>query len=159
MPLLVATLKVELVTIASAHPADEAAAITAWGDALAVYWTGATSNGIPIVGSFVTAGVAAAKAALIGMSADGAGFGKIQAACVAGWAVMALPAAFGANTAAIPPTGIAGLTAALQAAGDANVTGDKSIDDSCQALADAWQPLTITGGTATFPGPAVFPIL
>lgn len=159
MALLIATLKAELVTLASAHAVDEAAAITAWGDALGVYWAGATANGIPIVGSFVILGVTAAKAALVGMSADGAGFGKIQAACIAGWAAMALPGAFTTNTAAIPPTGLAGLAAALQTAGDANTAGDKSIDDACQALADVWQPLTITGGTATFPGPVVFPIL
>jgi len=157
--LLIATLKSELVSLASSHSADETAAITAWGDALGVYWAGATANGIPIVGSFVTAGVTAAKIELVGMSADGAGFGKIQAACVAGWAAMALPGAFTTNTAAIPPTGITGLAAVLQTAGDTNIAGDKDIDDSCQALADVWQPLTITGGTATFLGPVVFPIV
>jgi len=157
MALLIATLKAELVTIASAHPADEAAAITAWGDALGVYWAGATANGIPIVGSFVTAGVTAAKAAMTGLSTTG--FVALQTGVVAGWAAMALPAAFTTNTAAIPPTSITGLAAALQTVGDANTAGDKSIADACQALADVWQPLTITGGTATFPGPVVFPIL
>lgn len=157
MALLIATLKAELVTLASSHPANEAAAITAWGDALGVYWAGATANGIPIVGSFVTAGVTAAKAAMTGLSTTG--FTALQTGVIAGWAAMALPGAFTTNTAAVLPTGITGLTAALAAVGTANTAGKKNIDDSCQALADVWQPLTITGGTATFPGPVVFPIL
>lgn len=159
MALLIATLKAELVTLAGAHPEDETAAIAAWGDSLGVYWAEAESNSITISSAAVVLGVAAAKLALVGMSADGAGFGKIQAACVDGWDAMAIAGAFDTNTAAIPPTGITGLAAVLQTAGDTNVDEDKSIDDACQALANVWQPLTITGGTATFPGPSVFPIL
>lgn len=156
VPLLVATLKAQLVSVASDHPADEAAAIAAWGDALGVYWTGATANGIPIVGSFVTTAVAAAKAAMTGLQTTG--FTAIQAGAVAGWAAMAVPGAFGANTLATPAPAIGTLVAVLSPVLTANVLNTLSIDAACGAIATAWGPLSL-GGTATFPGPAVFPIL
>lgn len=159
MALLIATLKSELISLAGAHPADETAAIAAWGDALGAYWEEAESNSITISSATVVLGVAAAKLALVGMSASGAGFAKLQAACVDGWDAMSIAGAFGTSISSIPPTGITGLAAVLQTAGDTNVDEDKDIDDSCQALADVWQPLTITGGVATFPGPVVFPIV
>lgn len=136
----------------------EAQAVAAWSGAWSAYFADAETNGIPIVPAALPAAEAAMAAALVGMSVDGAD--KIQAGIQAWWNTMvAAPASFWVGCILIaPPPGLPGISAALQAAFDANISGQVTKDAAYDAIAGVLHPANL-GGAATFPGPLAFPIL
>lgn len=138
----------------------EAQAVAAWSGTWSAYFADAETNGIPIVPAALPAAEAAMAAALVGMSIDGAD--KIQAGIQAWWNTMvAAPALFWVGCILIaPPSGLSGISAALQISFDANISGQVTKEAAYDAIAGVLHPANL-GGTATFPGapPPVFPIL
>lgn len=158
MSMLQATLKSELV--AMVLYGEEAPAVAAWAAAWSAYFADAETNSIPINPAALPAAEAAMAAALLGMSASGAGAGKIQAGIQAWWnAMVAAPATFWAGCTVIaPPPGLSGIAAALQSAFDSNTSGGVTEDAAYDVIAGIFHSANL-GGQATFPGPLVFPIL
>lgn len=159
MALVQANLSTELQNIADST--DEPTARTAMAGAFDGYMSLALSNGIPMNGAISTAATAAMDAALVGMSASGAGAAAIQTGVVAYWAALNVPGAFGASvTPTVPPGGLAGLGAALSTVFAANIAARLDKAPACDAIAAVWHPLML-GGLATFvlPPPTTFPIL
>lgn len=112
----------------------------------------------PILEAGVEAGQAAMEAALVGMSAPGAGAVKLEAGVKAFWAAVALGLATSfAGATAITPPPFTGLALAIQATFDANLAGGASLEDAADALA-ATIHAALPGGTVTTPGPTVTPI-
>lgn len=139
---------------------NEPDAITALTDAYGVFAADAESNSIPITPAGVNLGKAAMSAALVGMSVSGAGITAIPAACIAFWVAVAggLATSFPGATAITPPPH-AGIAAKLAITFPANTAGGKSLADSVDAIATDMHSEAIVGGTCTFPGPVVAPIL
>jgi hypothetical protein len=159
MALSQSTLSTELQNIANAT--SEPPARAAFAAAFSSYMLGATSNGAPLNGAIATAAEAAMEVALAGMSADGAAATAIQTGVIAYWAALNVPTAFGASVSpTVPPTGLAGLGAALSAVFATNISGSLDKAPACDAIAAVWHPLML-GGLATFltPPPVTFPIL
>jgi hypothetical protein len=161
MPLLPNTLRDELVAIGNV--ADEESARDGWADAYATYFSGATSNGVP-VGS-VTAARNAMDAALVGLSTTGAV--AIQAGITAFWgALVASPAVvFAGATVITPPAGLSNISADILLAAPLNVTQSNDATTALGFIASGGLGGNVglhtlsLGGTATFPGPIVAPIL
>lgn len=160
MTMLQATLKSELVNMDLYG--DEAQAVVAWAAAWSAYFADAETNGIPIESAALPTAETAMAADLLGISASGAGAGKIQAGIQAWWgAIVATPSAFWPGCILVtPPPGLSGIATALQSAFDANTSGGVTEDAAYNAIAGVLHPANL-GGEATFPGlpPPVFPIL
>ena len=159
MALVQSNLSTQLQNIADAT--SEPPARAAFADAFSSYMLDATSNGAPLVPAIATAAEAAMEVALTGMSASGAASAAIQAGVIAYWAALNVPGAFGASvTPTVPPTGLAGLGAALSAVFATNIASRLDKAPACDAIAAVWHPLML-GGLATFltPPPVTFPIL
>jgi hypothetical protein len=156
MPLTPAALSTELQSIQNAKPPNEPAAIQAFSVVFNNYMLNSGANGIPLVPAQAELARLAMVPAMTGLNTAGAA--SIQAGCVAYWGALNVPGSYGASIAVAPPPGIAGLAAALLAVFPVNVAGALETAPACDAIAAAWHPLML-GGTATFPGPAVFPIL
>lgn len=160
MPLSQPTLAAELRNLKPAKL--EPTAISNLSTAFTNYFAGATVGGVPAVVLTLAPAKAAMQAALVGMSVPGAAPGKIQAGITAFWGVIAATAAAvwpgtaPPTVSATPPPGLAGIAAAIVAAGAANVAV-KDIGAAAQALAAAIHP-TQLGGIAITP-PGTLPIL
>jgi hypothetical protein len=139
----------------------EATAITNLVNAYGTYAAGAASNGVPIQAAGVNLGKAAMQAALVGMSGANQGITKIPASIVQFWIAVAggLATSFAGAIAIVPPPN-AGLAALLAATFPANVSGNKTLVQACNAIAADMHVQAIIGGTVTFAGPiGPFPIL
>jgi hypothetical protein len=138
----------------------EATAITNLVNAYGTYAAGAAAGAVPITPAGVNLGKAAMQAALVGMSASGAGVTKIPAAIVQFWVAVAggLAASFAGAIAIVPPPN-AGLAALLDATFPANMTGNKTLVQATDAIATNMHAQAIVEGTVTLPGPVVTPIL
>lgn len=151
-----ATLATELEALGPTSNA--AAAVQTIGDSYGVYMGGATSNGVPLTGA---AGGVSAMAAALAFPVPST-FGEAGAALAAGvsafWdAMVAAPSTFFAGASVItPPAGLAALPGSLAAVLAANI--GQSLESCAAAIAAAIHDAS-TGGTATFPGPTVAPVL
>lgn len=153
----VATLETQLTNLVLYG--TEAAAVTAWADAFAVYFTDATTaTGGAILAAGVTTAKAAMAAAMGGLSA--AGGAALVAAISAFWTegVNAPATWWAAATAIAAPGGLATLQAELEATFAQNISEEASKALSMQRIAGKIHT-ACNGGTATFPGPIVDPIL
>ena len=151
-----ATLKSELLSLGLYE--TEAAAISGWAMAFDNYFQDAESNGIPVTPGSTAAAKAAMAGAMTGLSTVGAA--ALATAITAYWTSLATMsgAIFAGATAITPPALLANIQADLEAVFTANISGSASKDAAMEAIADALH-IDNQGGTATFPGPAVFPIL
>lgn len=142
----------------------EAEGISNFATAFDSYFRLSTVKGITCSGS-TAACKSALQAALTGISSGG-GSAKITAGITAYWTaacaaavtiwVIVPPIAI-----MTPPPGLAGLTAAIEAAAQANISGGLSLDDSAASIAAAIHPLML-GALATdmtVPVPVVLPVL
>ena len=152
------TLATQLQNLAPASA--EATAITNLVNAYGTYASAAAAGAVPITPAGVNLGKAAMQAALVGMSASGAGITKIPAAVIQFWVGVAggLATSFPGATAIVPPPN-AGLAALLAATFPANTSGNKTLAQAADAIATNMHAQAIIGGTVTFPGPVVQPIL
>lgn len=136
---------------------NEGVAITRLTDAWEGYFNGATVSGVSLAGGSIAPGLAAFSAALIGMSAPGAGAAALAAAVTAFWTAQAGLATTMWITAPIvlvppivPPVGLGGLLAALTAVFASNASGSLSLVASSDAVANV---LHSSGGIgAAVPG-------
>ena len=152
------TLAAELEAAWAVSYDNESDAITALSDAYGVFASKAESNSVPIGPAGVDLGKAAMAAALVGMSSPGAGLVSIPAAVIAFWAAAAIPVSFSGATAVVPPLNV-GLAALLTVTFAANAANEVSTEDAVDAIATDMYNEAIIGGTATFPGPTVAPII
>ena len=152
------TLRDELLALAPTN--SEASAIDTLSNAYATYALGAEAGGVTITPAGVDLGKAALKPALVGMSASGAGLSIIPAALLAFWVAVAagLATSFVGATLITPPPH-AGLAAAFAALMPLNTAGNISKADAVLSVANMFHAAAIVGGTVTFPGPIVAPIL
>jgi hypothetical protein len=143
------------------EPADnEGDAIAALSAAWEAYFAEATVLGVAVNGGSLAGALGALEAALVGMSATGAGAAKIQAGIVAFWGVVATAAAsiwtmvppVPPPTAATPPAGITGIAAALVPVFASNTSGSVDLDTSADNIAAVIHPLNL-GGIAVIPPP------
>lgn len=135
---------------------SEADAIAALVNAYATHAEDAEAA-TAILSGGINLGKAAMSAALVGMSATGAGAAKMAGGIVAFWSAVAggLATSFAGATAISPP--FATLSAAdIQPVFDANVAAAKSLSDACDAIAAAIYA-KLAGGTVTV-GLTVTPI-
>lgn len=140
--------------------ATEVAAIAVLADAYGTFASDAVAGAATITASGIALGKAAMQAALVGVSSPGAGSAVLTAAVQAFWAAVAggLATSFPAATAVVPPPH-AGLQALLDATFAANTAAMANLADATQAVATDLYNQAIIGGTVTFPGPVVSPIL
>lgn len=140
--------------------ATEAAAIAVLADAYGAFASDAVAGAAAITAAGIALGKAAMQAALVGVSSPGAGSAVLTAAVQAFWVAMAggLATSFPAATAVVPPPH-AGLQALLDATFAANTAAMANLADAAQAVATDLYNQAIIGGTVTFPGPVVSPIL
>jgi hypothetical protein len=139
--------------------AAEADAVSALADAYATFAADAQAGTAAITAAGVALGKAAMLAALVGMSAPGAGSAVLTAAVQAFWGAVAggLATSFPAATAIVPPPH-SGLQALLDATFTSNTATAASGPDATAAVAADLYGQAITGGGVTFPGPVVSPI-
>lgn len=155
MVMVQATLATELQNMV---PADnEPDAITALVDAYGTFASAAAAGPAVILPVNVTAGKAAMSAALVGMSAPGAGIASIPASIIAFWAAAVVPP-WPPAIAGVPPPN-AGLAALLAATFPANMAGDLSLADATAAIAANMYAQAIIGGIMTLPPSVPTPIL
>ncbi len=136
--------------------AGETAAIENFAEAYRLYTIGAECNMILVVIAALSLGKTAMISALSGMSAAGAAAGKMQTSINSFWAAT-IPTGWPTNVGFVVQSGT---MAGLQATFDSNTTGSKSKTDSIAAFAlDFHNATSSAGGTCTFPGPVVAPII
>jgi hypothetical protein len=153
-----ATLANELLNLDPVDNEPQAAQVLA--DAYAVFAADAQAGAQPITATGVTLGKAAMLAALSGMNASGAGAAVIAAAVQAFWVAVAggLATSFAGATAILPPAN-AGLQALLSSDFATNTSSSASKATATSLLANDFYAQAIVGGTVTYPGPVVSPIL
>lgn len=151
MTLSAATLESALASLTPT--ASEATAIERLVDAWAEYFAEATVSGAPLVEVAIDPGLDAMATALVGLSAPNAAAGKIAAATAAFWSAQAsLPTTMWITAPVVlvppivPPPGLSGLQAALEAVFAA---GPYDLDEALNQIAGAWHAAS-TG--ATVPG-------
>lgn len=152
------TLHTELLNMVPvATEAESASALT---DAYAVYAAGATANGVPLTSAGIVLGQAAMLSALSGMSSPNQGANRLRSGFNAFWTAIAGAAAvsFPGSTLVTPPP-FSALEGLLASTFSTNTSGELSLSTALQNVANAIHAATLTGGTATFPGPVVSPIL
>lgn len=139
---------------------SEAAAITALVDAYSELVENAQAGAQTLTGAGLALGQVAMAAALVGMSASGQGLTKIPAGVVAFWAAVAtgLATSFAGATAITPPPH-ATFAAAFAALMAQNVIDEATRAEAAASLASLMYTEATTGGTVTYPGPVVSPIL
>lgn len=145
---------------AMALASTEAAAITAWAQAYTDYVAQARCGAVNVnVLAINAAPKSALAAALVGMSASGAGAAKMQAGLVAFWAAIVGTRAicFPGASFATPPPGTAGLAAALASTFAANAAPGVTKTAALASIASVFHAAS-SGGTCTF-GVPTFPIL
>jgi hypothetical protein len=154
--LLAATLATEM-DAEIGNVATEALARTAWAQAWRNYFAGALANGVPIAAAALDAGQSALASGLTGMSSSGAS--AIQTGLTAWWAALVPATAFTGATVITPPPGLTGVAAALAPVFVTNNAPGITKTQALTNLANALHAAAGIGGTATFPGPVVAPIL
>lgn len=129
-------------------------------DAYGVYASAAVAGAVAITVAGINLGKAAMLAALVGMNASGAGAAKLVAGVQAFWTAVAggLATSFAGATAITPPPH-AGLLALLTSSFATNTSGAASKASATSLIASNFHAQAIIGGTVTFPGPVVQPIL
>jgi hypothetical protein len=134
------------------------AAINAWAVAWKTYFTDAESNGVPILTPILDTAEAAMAGAMGALGTNAAA--AITSGITSWWATLVAspPVVFTGCVAIAPAPGIAGIAAALVPVFLANTIGGLSKADALSAIAGVLHPANL-GGTATFPGPVVTPIL
>lgn len=158
MVMVASTLANELLNL---DPVDtEAQAAQTLADAYAVFAADAQAGVPQITPTGVSLGKAAMLAGLIGMNAPGAGAAVIAAAVQAFWVAVAggLATSFAGAIAILPPAHV-GLQAllALDFLNNTNSAATKAAATSL--IAGDFYAQAIIGGTVTYTGPTVFPIL
>lgn len=140
--------------------ATEAAAITRLADAYATFATDAVAGAISITAAGIALGKAAMLLALVGVSSPGAGATVLASAVQAFWTAVAggLTTSFSGATAIVPPPN-AGLQALLTTTFATNTASQASLSAATNAVATVMHNQAIIGGTVTFPGPVVSPII
>lgn len=144
----------------------EIAVTMAWANAFANYFQGdgvaqgAESNLVYVAPAAIPAAKAAMVAALSGMSAPGVAAAKIAASVMAFWGSLAAAPATAWPTATLitPPVLLANLATTLQTNFDANTSGAVAKDPAMGVIAATIHAAN-QGGSATWPGTIVFPIL
>ncbi len=139
---------------------SEAVAIAALVDAYSELAEGATAGAQTLTGAGLALGQAAMSAALVGMSATGQGFTKIPAGVSAFWVAVAggLATSFAGATAITPPPH-ATFAAAFATLMAQNLIDEVTRAEAAASLASLMYDEATTGGTVTYPGPVVSPIL
>lgn len=131
---------------------DETDAAENMAEAYRVYSLTAEANGITILSAGSAAGKTAMKSALAGMSASGAGAGKMQSAVNAFWAA-AIPPGWPTNIGFSAQSGTMG---GLQGTFDSNTSGSVDKATATAAIAGVFHGASSgADGTVTFPGPIV----
>lgn len=127
---------------------NEPAAITNFVNAWKTYFAASAAGAASYVSS--PAHASAMSAAMVGMSAPGAGAAKIQAGIIAWWAsvVATGPATYPGSTVVVAPTLITGIAALLTPVFASNTSGSLSLAAACNAIA-AVLHVNNLGGTAT----------
>lgn len=154
MPLLPTVLASELKSLELYD--NELGAINGWAAAYKKYMEGATSNGVTIVPAALIAPELAMQGALGGLSILSST--SLQTGILAFWGVIIPAIAWPTTLAIAPPALLAGLGATLTGIFTSNTTSKLSKDASMDAIANAIHAASL-GGTTTWPGPAVMPIL
>lgn len=158
MPLIQSTLASGLEAMT---PTDsEAIAIQRFADAFASYFAGASVLGIPTIPGTLDASKAAMIAAMTGLSSSSAGAGAIASGITAFWTtLLPLATSVWAGTVgpivppAIPPPGLGGIAAALQAAFDANTAAGATLAASAAVVAAAIHTTQLGGMVNLGPPP------
>ena len=140
--------------------ATEVEAAQTFTDAYATFAAGATAGPSTITPTGIALGKAAMAAALVGMSAPGAGASSITSGVQAFWSAVAsgLATSFAGALAIVPPPH-AGLNSALGDAFDANTSSAATKEAATSRIADALYTQAVAGGTVTYFGPVVVPII
>lgn len=154
--MLSATLKSELLALGLYD--NEPDAISAWAEVFDNYFQDAESNGIPVTPHSTVAAKAAMARAMTGLSTAGAA--ALAMAITAYWTSLATtPGAIFVSAIAItPPVLLMNIQRDLEIVFAANTAGSASKNVAMEAIA-AVLHIDNQGGTATFRGPVVFPIL
>lgn len=140
--------------------ATEAEAAINLTEAYAAFAADASAATEQITPTGVALGKAAMVPALAGMNAPGAGASVIQSALQAFWGAVALGLATSIPGAtAITPPPHAALAASLSSVFASNTSSNATKDSAIASIASVLYANAIAGGTVTFPGPVVFPIL
>lgn len=160
MALSAATLASQLDTQVS-NSITEPPARTAWALAWTTYFYDATANAIPIPANALDAAKSALETGLTGFSVPGQGALKIQTGLTAFWATLSStpPAIFTGAATITPPTGLATLPVALAPVFVANAMPGITKTQALMNVATVLHGAAGIGGTATFPGPVVAPIV
>lgn len=139
---------------------NEVDAITTLTDAYATFAADAVAGAQSLTAAGVALGKAAMITALTGVSVPNAGAAILVAATQAFWAAVAagLATSFVGATAITPPPH-SGLSAAFAVTFPANTSGALSKAAATSAVADDFYAQAIIGGTVTYPGPVVSPII
>lgn len=158
MPLLPTALA-SAMDVSIQNTTSEETARAAWASAWTSYFYAALAGAVPVTPGSLAPAESALSAGMAGLSTAGAT--SIQTGLSAFWGVVvaSAPTVFAGATLVTPPPGLAGVAAALQPVFSANTAGGVSKTVALQAIASALHPLAGLGGTATFPGPVVLPIL
>ena len=141
----------------------EAEGINNFSAAFENYFYDSTCGGVTATPGTLTAASTALKAAMVGVNSAGAA--KIAAGIVAFWAVVGASAPtiwviLPPLVSATPPPGLGGLSAAIAAAGAANIAAEASLEQSAATMATAIHTIMLGGlGVATIPPGRTLPIL
>lgn len=156
--MLPATLATAMLNLVPAATELEAAQVLA--DAYGTFASTAAAGAVPITPLAITNGKTAMTAALVGMSASGAGAAKIAAGVIAFWGAVAagLTTSFAGAVVITPPPN-AGLAAALSAQFASNIATMASQAVATASIASVMAAQAIIGGTVTFPLSIVLPII
>lgn len=167
MPLTSATLAGGLETLAltTEEPDVIDGLVAAWAD----YFAEATVSGATTVPGSFEAGLTAMRGALVGVSQPNAGAAVIAAGVSAFWtAILASPTTIWVTAPIVlvppivPPVGLAGLAAALQAVAPTNTAAELSLADAAAAVAGVIHTANVGGlvpGSVPPTVPAPIPIL
>jgi len=130
----------------------EAEAAEAWAVAFDNYFQDAATMGVPVAPGSTAAAKSAMQAGLVGLSTAGAA--AIMTGITAYWGVVASAASsiWAGTLAAVPPTTLAAIQAALEAVFAANIAAEASKEDAMTAIAAVLHANTL-GGLANWPPP------
>ena len=151
-------LEEELLVVTQNPQEFEPEAIQAFSQAYGNFVRDATAGAASITSVGVTLGVTAMTAALVGVSVQQDGFTRVPSSITAFWLAVStgLTASFPGATVITPPAPIdpASFTAVMVS----NKVNNASAEEAASTTAAFLAPLAL-GGTVTFPGPIVSPII
>lgn len=169
-------LAVQLLELSSNPTAVESEAIDRFLTAYSTYLTGtgagdgATANGVPINASAVLAAASAAGPTMVGMSEPGPfdeynqALTKIPEAVSQGsgsfWGALAAnPSGAFPGAIAMTPPPHSNMSSQFPVVMENNTTGEVTAEEAAANAAELLHQEATTGGTVTFPGPSIFPII